>query len=127
MYDQMTAQFKKSMKPMNDMMEINVKTMEALAQKQTSIFTEALQDSMAYTKSITSQTDLPGVIQVQKEFSEDFQAKMIEASKDVYTILTEAQDKAAQIFKGAYTQAVAMAPVMPTPEPKTAKSKAAAK
>ena len=123
----MTEQFKESMKPVKDMMEINVKTMEALAEKQTSVFTEALEDSMAYTKSITSQTDLPGVMKVQKEFSEDFQAKMIEASKDVYAVLTEAQDKAAEIFKAAYTQAAAMTPIMPTPEPKAAKSKAAAK
>ena len=49
MYDQMTEQFKESMKPVKDMMEINVKTMEALAEKQTSVFTEALEDSMAYT------------------------------------------------------------------------------
>ncbi len=130
MYSDFTEQFKDSMKPMTDLMAINLKTLESLAEKNTSFFTEALSDSVAYTESLTSQTDLPGLIQVQKDFTEEFQTKLIESSKEVYPIIAEAQEQATELMKSSVAMTSAMMPMesmMQPAKPKAAKAKAAAK
>lgn len=128
MYSEFTEQYKESIKPITKLMAINFKTLETLAEKQTSFFTGALNDSLTYTQTMTSQTDLPGIMQAQKEFSEEFQSKMIESSKEVYSIFTEAQEEAAEILKGTFSMASAMAPMTSMMKPATtAKRKTAAK
>ena len=106
MYTQLTDQFTKQMqdsfKPMTELLEINVKTIEALAQKQAEFFTTAVSQSKEFTQSLTGQKDLQAVFQAQKEYSEEFQSKLVEASKDAFSVLTEAQDKATAIVNGAF-------------------------
>ena len=129
MYTEFTEQYKESLKPMTELMAINVKTLETLAEKQTSFFTGALSDSLAYTETMSSQTDLPGILQVQKEFSEDFQSKLIESSKEVYSIITDAQEQATEVMKSSFAMASAMAPMasmMKAVKPAAAKPKAKA-
>lgn len=130
MYSEFTEQYKESMKPMTELMAINLKTLESLAEKQTSFFTGALSDSLAFTETMSTQTDLTGVMQVQKDFSEDFQSKLVESSKEVYSILTEAQEQATEIMKSSFAMISAMAPMaamMKSDKPKAAKPKTAAK
>jgi len=106
MYEQLTEKFTKQMqdsfKPMTELLEINVKTIEALAQKQSEFFTTAVSQSKEFTQSLTGQKDLQAVFQAQKEYSEEFQSKLVEASKDAFSVITEAQDKATTIVKGAF-------------------------
>ncbi len=130
MYSDFTEQFKDSIKPMTELMAINLKTLETLAEKNTSFFTGALSDSVAYTESLSSQTDLPGMIQIQKDFNEDFQSKLIESSKEVYSIIAEAQEQAAELIKSSFAATTAMMPMepmMPAAKPKAVKPKAAEK
>lgn len=130
MYTEFTEQFKDSMKPMTELMTINLKTLEALAEKNTSFFNGALSDSVAYTESLAGQTDLPSILQAQKEFNEDFQSKLIESSKEVYSLIADAQEQATEIMKSSFAMTSAMMPMpsmMPETKPKAAKSKAAAK
>ncbi len=134
MYSQFTETFQNSMKPMTELMEINIKTLESLAEQQTSFFTSALSDSLAYTQDITSQSDMASILKVQKEYSEDFQDKFMSASKELYSTMVEAQDKVSTVMKTAFTEAKEMATEMatemttPPPAPKAAsKSKSAAK
>ena len=100
--EKFTQQMQDSFKPMTELLEINVKTIEALAQKQAEFFTTAVSQSQAFTKSMTGQKDLQTVFQAQKEYSEEFQSKLVEASKDAFSVITEAQDKATAIVKGAF-------------------------
>jgi len=115
MYTQQTEKFTQQMqdsfKPMTALLEINVKTIETLAQKQSEFFTAAVSQSKAFTESLTGQIDLEGVIQAQKEYSEEFQSKLVEASKDAYSVVTEAQDKATAIVKGAFASVEVVTPV----------------
>jgi len=130
MYSEFTEQYKESIKPMTELMAINLKTLESLAEKQTSFFTGALTDSLAYSETMSSQTDLPGILQVQKEFSEGFQSKLVESSKEVYSIITEAQEQATELMKSSFAMASAMAPMasmMKSTKPKAAKAKTTAK
>ena len=128
MYTQMTEQFQISMKPLTELMEINVKTIEALAEKQTSFFTEAMSDGLAYTQDITSQTDLASILKVQKEYGEDFQEKFMSTTKELYSTMVEAQDKVSAVMKTAFLEAKEMATPSPAPEkPAKTTSKSAAK
>lgn len=121
MYSQFTETFQNSMKPMTELLEINIKTLESLAEQQTSFFTSALSDSLAYTQDITSQSDLASILKVQKEYSEDFQDKFMSASKELYSTMVEAQDKVSAVMKTAFTEAKEMATELATPAaPKTA-------
>ena len=132
MYSQFTESFKNSMKPMTELMEINIKTLESLAEQQTSFFTSTLSDSLSYTQDVTSQSDMASILKVQKEYSEDFQDKLMTASKELYSTMVEAQDKVSSVMKTAFTEAKEMATEMatemttPPPAPKS-KSKSAAK
>jgi phasin family protein len=121
MYEQFTEQFQTSMKPLTALMEINIKAVEALAEQQASFFTSAMNDSLAYTQDISSQTDLASLLKVQKEYSEDFSDKLITATKDMYAVMVESQDKKNAILKEAFTKVQEMASTMtvaPKPAPK---------
>jgi phasin family protein len=107
MYDQINEQIQSSFKPMTDLMALNVKTIETLTATQTKFFTSALSESMAFTQNLAAQKDLAGVLQVQKEYSEGLQSKVVDASKDTYALMTETQDQAAELLKGAFTAAQA--------------------
>jgi phasin family protein len=121
MYEQFTEQFQTSLKPVTALMEINIKAVEALAEQQASFFTSAMNDSLAYTQDISSQTDLASLLKIQKEYSEDFSDKLITATKDMYAVMVESQDKKNAILKEAFTKVQAMASTMtvaPKPAPK---------
>lgn len=126
MYSQFTESFQNSMKPMTELMEINIKTLETLAEKQTSFFTSALSDGLAYTQDITSQSDLASILKVQKEYSEDFQDKLMSASKELYSTMVDAQDQVSAVMKTAFTEAKEMATELTTPPPAAKKPAAKA-
>lgn len=100
--EKFTQQMQDSFKPMTALLEINVKTIEAMAKKQAEFFTTAVSQSQAFTQSLTGEKDLQSVFQAQKEYSEEFQSKLVEASKDAFSVMTEAQDKATAIVNGAF-------------------------
>ncbi|MEQ9071850.1 MAG: phasin family protein [Pseudomonadales bacterium] len=124
MYEQFTAQFEDSLKPVSELMKINVKTAETLAQQHTSFFTAALNDSLAYTQSLMAQKDLAGFLNINKEFGEDLQGKIVDVTKEAYATITEAQDATSELFKGAFVKAqeaaAEIAPKVPVAK-KTAK------
>lgn len=118
--EKFTQQMQDSFKPMTELLEINVKTIEALAQKQAEFFTAAVSQSKAFTQNLTGEKDLQTVFQAQKDYSEEFQSKMVEASKDAFSVLTEAQDKATTIVNGAFASVAEATPEVASPA-KTAK------
>lgn len=104
MFDQMTEQFEKTMKPVNAMFAANAKVLEQLAQQQTKLFTDVLSDSVAYTETLGTQKDVTGAFEVQKTFIEGVQVKMINATKEAQTLLTDAQEKAGASIKEFWAQ-----------------------
>ena len=125
MYEQFTAQFEDSLKPVSELMKINVKTAETLAQQHTSFFTAAMNDGLAYSQTLMAQKDLAGYLNINKEFGEDLQTKVVEAAKEAYATITEAQDAATELFKGAFVAvqeaAAEMTPKAPAPKKAAAK------
>lgn len=122
MYAQITEQFEESLKPASELLQINVKVAETLAQQQTSLFTSFMNDGLAFTQSIMGQKDVAGILNAQKEYGEEVQSKLVESSKEAYATITEAQDAVADLFKGSFAKAQeAAAEVAPKAAPKKSK------
>lgn len=119
MFEQFTEQFQSAMKPANNLMAVNIQAFEKLAQQNTSLLTEVVNDTMTFTKGLASQKDLNGFINAQKAFTEELQSKFASAAKDMYSVLTETQEQTADMYKEAFSKI--------TPAAAKAAHKAAAK
>ena len=98
-------QFQNSFKPVSELFAVNVKAMEQLAQQQTALFTGVLNDGVAYAEGLSAQKDIAGIVEAQKAYVEGVQEKVVAAAKDTYAVLTETQEKAGEVLKGAFVQA----------------------
>lgn len=116
MFDKVAEQFQNSFKPVSDIVSVNAKAMEKLAQQQTSLFTGVLNDSVAYAEGLSGQKDVAGIVEAQKAYAEGVQEKMVSAAKDAYAVMTETQEKLGEVMKGAFAQANEVAAVA-TPKP----------
>lgn len=105
MFDQITEQFQKSMKPMSELAAINVKATEQLMQQQTSLFTGMMNDGMTFAQGLSGQKDVAAVMEAQKSYAEGVQEKVVSAAKDAYAVITETQEKASEVLKGAFAEA----------------------
>jgi phasin family protein len=105
MLDSITKQFQDSFKPVSDIAAINAKALETLTQKQTALFSDMMSASVSYTEGFSSYKDLSDVAESQKAYVEEVQAKLTEAAKETYAVITETQEQAGEIMKGAFSQA----------------------
>ncbi len=104
MYSQFTDQLEDSVKPMTELLKISVSATEKLAKQQSEFFTAALNNNLAFTQSLLAQKEITGLLNVQKEFGEELQEKVVAATKEAYATVTEAQTKATEIMKGSFAQ-----------------------
>lgn len=105
MFDKMTEQFQNSLKPVNEMMANNAKVLVQLAEQQTKLFTDVMNESVAYTKTLSAQKDMPGVFDAQKAFVSNVQNKMVSASEEASKLFSEVQATAGETVKPFFNQA----------------------
>ena len=103
MYTQMTEQFQKSFKPFNDLMALNVKTMETLAANQAEFLKSSYQDGVAFTKSLTETRDPVAFFAAQRAYGAGLQSKFVEAGKETYAVLADAREQSVEVVKAAFT------------------------
>ncbi|UTA47609.1 phasin family protein [Simiduia sp. 21SJ11W-1] len=118
MFEQITEQFQSALKPANSLLAVNIQTFEKLTQHNTALVTGMVNDTMTFTKSLTDKKDLNGFLEAQKGFMEDMQEKLTSATKETYSIVSEAQEQAAEMVKEAWSSATPAA----KPAGKTAKA-----
>ena len=87
MFDQLTQQFQNSFAPVNELVNVNVKAAEQLAQQQAALYNGMLNE---------------GVEHAQNPYAENVQEKVVAAAKDAYAVVTDAQEKAGELLKGAF-------------------------
>lgn len=126
MFDKIVEQAQSASKPFGDFMSINADTMEKLAEKQTTLFTSMMNDSIEYAKELASQKDLAGVYETQKSYAEGLQEKMVSTAKETYALMTDTSEKMSEVFNGAFSEIKKFEAVATPPAPK-AKPKAKAK
>ncbi|TQV66138.1 phasin family protein [Exilibacterium tricleocarpae] len=104
MFEKFVEQTQSAFKPMSEIMALNVKAMEQLVDKQSTLLTGVMNDGVTYAKDVVAQKDIAGVYQAQKNYMEGVQEKMVSVTKDVYSVMTEAQEKMGDVMKGAVTE-----------------------
>ncbi|VUD69031.1 hypothetical protein TDB9533_04395 [Thalassocella blandensis] len=103
MFDKIFEQTQNAFKPMNELMTLNSKAFEEVAEKQKAFFNDMVSDSMAFAKELSAQKDFSGVYQTQKTYLEGVQDKMVAASTDAYEWFSSNQAKAGEVIKSATT------------------------
>ncbi|GEA10113.1 phasin family protein [Alteromonas sp. KUL49] len=99
MFEQMNEQFKTAMKPMTDLATLNMSTMQELAEKQNTLYSSLLSEGMAYFEKASQQKDVMALAETQKAYMETLQETVSETAKSSYAILTDAGQKATEMFK----------------------------
>lgn len=102
MFDQFTEQFQNSFAPVNELVNVNVKAAEQLAQQQAALFTGMLNEGVAHAQSLANQKDVAAVVEAQKAYAENVQEKVVAAAKDAYGVVTNAQEKTGELLKGSF-------------------------
>ena len=105
MFEQITEQYQKSMKPMSELAGINAKVCEQLLQKQTGLLTRMIKDCVNYAQSAGHPEDVSGTMEAQKTYVESLQDNIVTTTKDTYAVITEAQEKVGELMKGVFTEA----------------------
>lgn len=100
MFEQFNEQMKTAMKPVSDLAALNLTTMQDLAEKQNTLLSTLLSDSMAFVEKASQQKDVMSLAEAQKAYFEGFQETVTDAAKTNYTIISEAQQKAGEMMKG---------------------------
>ena len=104
MFEDVTEQFGKTLKPYNTLFAVNAKVLEKLVKQQTKLFTDVLNDSVAYTQALSNQKDPFSVFETQKSYVESIQVKVANATKYTQSILTDAQEETGASFKEFWAQ-----------------------
>ena len=102
-------QFSTAMKPFNNLIEINTKTVETLINQQAALITTIMNDSVAQTKVLSEQTDIAAAIESQKVFTEALQAKFSASAKEAYDVVTKTSEEVTSLVKDSVTEASALA------------------
>ena len=100
MFEQMNEQMKTAMKPMTDLASLNMSTMQDLAEKQNALYKSLLSEGMSYFEKAAQQKDLMSLAETNKAYVESVQETVTDAAKSSYAVITEAQQKAGEMFKG---------------------------
>ena len=128
MFDQFATQMQKSMQPLTDLMAVNSKMFEQLAQQQTALVSTMVNDGMAYAGSFSGQQqDVNALVEGQKSYIEAAQGKMTAAGQDVYAVVSAAQARASDIVTSAFAELNAKPVVAPVVAAVKPASKAAPK
>lgn len=96
-----TAQVETAMKPLNSLVELNTKTVEQLISQQTALITSILNDSVAQTKALSSQTDFTAAVASQKSFNEALQAKVSDSAKEAFDVVSKTSEEVTSLVKDA--------------------------
>ncbi|NIB43356.1 phasin family protein [Pseudomaricurvus alkylphenolicus] len=127
MFDQITEQFQRTLKPVSDLATINAQVTEQLLQQQTNLFTGMMNDGVNFAKNVSEQKDMGAILEAQKSYAEGVQEKLVATTKDAYAVMTQAQEKVGEVLKTAFAEAKENAAEVTAKATKAATKAAAAK
>lgn len=105
MFEQISAKLQKSFKPAAELAAVNVKAMEQLAKSQADLLNVVINSNVEFIKELSTKKDIAGVLEIQKAYSDDLQEKLTAAAKQSFALLTDTQEQANSLMKGALTDA----------------------
>ncbi|MFT6898456.1 MAG: phasin family protein [Paraglaciecola sp.] len=100
MLDQINEQFKDSMKPVTELATLNMSVLQTLAEKQNALFSTLLSSGVSFAETASQQKDPTSLAEAQKAYLEGLQQTVTDSAKETYTLVSDAQAKAGEMFKG---------------------------
>ena len=103
------GQISAAMKPFNSLIEINTKTFAQLINQQAALITTIMNDNVVQTKAISEQKDLVSVVESQKAFTEELQAKVSASAKEAFDVVTKTSEEVTNLVKDSIAEATEVA------------------
>ena len=103
------GQISAAMKPFNSLIEINTKTFAQLINQQAALITTIMNDNVVQTKAISEQKDLVSVVESQKAFTEELQAKVSASAKEAFDVVTKTSEEVTNLVKDSIAEAAEVA------------------
>lgn len=100
MLDQVNEQLKESMKPVTELATLNMSILQALAEKQNTLFSTLLSGGVSFAETASQQKDVTSLAEAQKAYLAGLQQTVTESAKETYTLVSDAQTKASEMIKG---------------------------
>ncbi len=103
MYDKVFEQAGSFFKPMTDILELNVETLEALRTKQTDLINDVMSESLEYAQGVTKpNTDVDSFVERQTAYWESLRDKLTSNAQDSYEVISQAQGRVGELLQGAW-------------------------
>lgn len=99
MNDQLFQQAEQFFKPITDIMALNARTFEALAEKQTGLMSDMWNDGITYAKDLSDKKDVKSFYESQKEYWDGVHQKFNSTARDSYNLLSEAQEEMSKLVQ----------------------------
>ena len=103
MFNQLSALFQTSLKPMNELVELNISTANTVAHQQGLLIESLINDSISFSQNMSVTTDITNFLAEQSKFSADVQSQLTEALKQTSGTLTKAQKDAEVILSDSFS------------------------
>lgn len=99
MNNQFFQQAEQFFKPISEMVALNARTFEALAEKQTGLVSAMWNDSMSCARSMADSRDIESFFSTQNNYWEGVNQKFSSTARDSYNLLTEAQEEMGKLVQ----------------------------
>ncbi len=97
-----TERLQSSMRPVDEMLTVNLKVMGKLAELQTQLFNDILEEGVAYFRDICRKRDLENLIEAQKSYTQHLQERFMISAKDAYSIFTDTEEQTEEALEDAF-------------------------
>ena len=109
MYEDIMKMAQESMKPMLKMVESNTALAVKLMQAQADTTAELMQSNLAHLQALSVTKDLNAAVEMQKNYVEVLNEKLVNVAKDNAGVIEAAATEAGKIFEGSIAEVQAQA------------------
>ena len=104
MFNQFSELFQTSLKqPVDKLVELNISTASTVAHQQGLLIASLIDDSLSFSRNISTTTDISKLVAEQSKFSADVQSQLTEAIKETSGTFTKAQKDAETILSESFS------------------------
>ncbi|OUR61636.1 hypothetical protein A9Q74_08385 [Colwellia sp. 39_35_sub15_T18] len=102
MFNQFNELFKSSLKPLDQLVELNISTVNSVAHQQGLLIANIIDESISYSRHVSTDIDLSIMVSDQGKFGSEIQNQVFETVKQTVDTITQAQKSAESIISGSF-------------------------
>ena len=105
MFNDVFEQFQSAGKPFAELLTLTTESTGQMLRKQGEFVSGVFADSVEFSKDVLSQKDPNAIVERQKQYFETMQEKVVANGQQVYSDLTEVQEKTIELVNNAVNKA----------------------